>query len=126
MGRMIDWTFGLKLAGEETEDIHQKFKTIPLSANSLNQTLSYPKYHPLFLDIELKRALSPVDPRVQLAVWKSAWLKKMQHHEWDTAMPMPAVTITGHAWEYYLFYPADSNGEQLVCLTDRWSETQKP
>lgn len=112
MARMIDYTFGLKLGEDEDDLVTAAFAQTLLNRCSLNQTLDSPKTHPLFLDIELKKALSGHDPRVQLAIWKLAWLKKMQMHGWDhEVMPMPGITITGHIWQYYLFY---QDGPKLV------------
>lgn len=110
MTRMVDYTFGLKLSYTEHNTTNAAFGKLPMNLGSLNQTLDFPRFHPLFLDIELKKSLSNEDPRVQLAVWKLAWLKKMQIHGWDSEVfPVPGITIEGHVWKYYLFYKSGSN-----------------
>lgn len=79
MGRMVDWTFGVKLADNDMDLVNAAFggSGLPPNVYSLNQTLQYPKFHPLFLDIEIKKSSTLLDPKVQLAIWKLAGLEKM-------------------------------------------------
>ena len=84
--------------------IYQAFARAEDNAASLNQSLSYIKNHPLILDIGVKKPLQTRDPRVQLAIWASSALLKKRLHGWDTSMPMPAIAIDGHVWDYYIFF----------------------
>ncbi|KAL9123594.1 MAG: hypothetical protein Q9217_006989 [Psora testacea] len=109
IGRMIDWSLGLDLDDEDVAVINSAFRNLPDHAQSLNQSLSYIKRHPLFADFELKPTLSNRDPEVQIAIWASAALLKKRLHGWDTTMPMPAVVVNGHAWEYFLLFEIDND-----------------
>ena len=89
--------------------VQQAYSKAEPHAASLNQSLSYIKTHPLILDIELKKTSQPRDPRVQLAIWASSALLKKRIMGWDTSMPMPALAINAHIWEYYIFFEMDDD-----------------
>ena len=109
VGKMIDYGLTLPLSIEDEDIISAGFATLRHSEQSLNQSLSYISDCPLFLNIELKKTQSNRDPQVQLAIWALAGVRKMQHHGWDTSMPMPAISIHGHEWYYYIFFETNGN-----------------
>ena len=109
VGRMIDWCLALNVDGNDMEVIQQAFSKTRDYKSSLNQTFSYIRHHPLILDIEIKKVSQPRDPQVQLAIWASAALLKKRHMGWNTSLPMPAVAINGHSWDYYIFFEMDKN-----------------
>lgn len=115
MARMVDWSIGLDLAEDAMDAVHSAFTMVRHNEASLNQSLSFIRFCPLFLDIEIKKSQSNRNPEVQLAIWAAAALKKRQLHRWDTAMPMPAIAVNGHIWTYYLFY--ESQGELVRTLS---------
>lgn len=117
VGKMIDYGLMVPLSMEEEDIISAGFATLRHNEQSLNQSLSYISDCPLFLSIELKKTQSNRDPQVQLAIWALAGLRKMQHHGWDTSMPMPAISIHGHQWYYYIFFETNGN---LVSLFDHF------
>ena len=106
--RMVDLSLGLVLKEEDEIIVHRAFGNMLDHDQSLNQSLSYIRDTPLLVNFELKKSYSDRDPRVQLAIWKAAWLKKMQYHQWDMSMPMPGVTVDGSEWSCYLFFVRDS------------------
>ena len=114
IGRMVDWCLGLQLDIAEEYIINRAFAKLKGGEQSLNQSLSFIHKCPLFVDIEIKKSQSNRDPEVQLAIWAMAALLKRQHHGWDTTMPMPAIAINGHSWEYILFW--GSRNDELVSL----------
>lgn len=102
--RMIDWALGLTLSTSDERILNKAFKMMPPYSQSLNQTLSWASDVPLFVDIELKKTHSQRDPRVQLAIWAAAGFSKRHFHGWDETVAMPGITVSGHEWEYYLFF----------------------
>ena len=112
MTRMVDWCLGLELGYEDRQLVMKAFGLVELNETSLNQTVSFIKECPLFLDIEIKKTQTNRNPEVQLAIWAAGALLKKQHHGWDTSLPMPAIAVNGHSWDYYLFFGWD---DQLVC-----------
>ena len=115
--RMVDWCLGLQLGYKDAQLVRSAFGMVKLNETSLNQTVSFIKQCPLFLDIEIKKTQTNRNPEVQLAIWAAGALRKKQHHAWDTDLPMPAIAVNGHNWDYYLF---SGWGDHLVysCLTD--------
>ena len=101
---MVDWCLGMPVERNEMKIIQKAFARAEDNAASLNQSLSYIRFYPLILDIEVKKPLQSRDPEVQLAIWASSALLKKRLHGWDTSMPMPAVAIDGHVWKYYIFF----------------------
>lgn len=109
VGRMVDWCLGLQLSDVEEDVVDAALLEMMGGEQSLNQSLSFIHKCPLFLDIEIKTSLSNRNPEVQLAIWALGALLKRQHHGWDTRMPMPAIAISGHSWEYFLFWATETN-----------------
>ena len=109
VGRMIDWCLALNVDQDDMEVIMKAFAKTADYATSLNQTFSYIRNNPLILDIEIKKVLQPRDPQIQLAIWASSALVKKRLMGWDTGLPMPAVAINGHSWDYYIFFEVGGN-----------------
>ncbi|KAL8931780.1 MAG: hypothetical protein Q9216_007075 [Gyalolechia sp. 2 TL-2023] len=107
IAKMVDWSLGLEIDYKDDDKISEAFGFCDDHEHSLNQSMSFIKRVPLFGDLELKKELQARDPAVQLAIWKSAWLLKAQHHGWDISLPMPGLTVIGHDWSFYLFMAAD-------------------
>ncbi|KAL8648726.1 MAG: hypothetical protein Q9210_004814 [Variospora velana] len=103
--KMIDWCLALALGYKDEGILEKAFGTIDANECSVNQSLSYIRHSPIFLDIEMKRKQPATDPEVELAIWASGALLKKLHHGWDTTLPMPAITIEGHLWSWYMFVP---------------------
>lgn len=114
ISKMVDWSLGLDIDYMDSIKIDKAFRFCDDREHSLNQSRSFIKRVPIFLDLELKKILQMRDPEVQLAIWKSGWLLKARHHRWDTSLPMPGITVMGHEWSYYLFMAA---GDGLVRVT---------
>ena len=114
VGRMVDWCLAITIDANDMDVIKQAFTKTPDLATSLNQTFSYIRNHPLILDIEIKKVVHPRDPQVQLAIWASSALLKKRMMGWDTSLPMPAVAVNGHRWDFYLFFEMEQN---LVCAS---------
>lgn len=106
---MVDWSLGMNVDKDDMKVIRQAYSKTEDHAASLNQSISYIKNHPLILDIEIKKTLQPRDPQVQLAIWASSALLKKRLMGWDTSMPMPALAINGHLWEYYIFFEMEDD-----------------
>ena len=115
ISKMVDYAMTLKLDANSQSIIRKAWNTMLDNEMTLNQTLGDMARHPLTYNIEVKKQNQTRDPRVQLAIWDSAELKKKQHHGWDISMPMPAIVVSGHDWYYYIFYEHDS---QMVCVTN--------
>ena len=109
VGRMVDWCLAINVDANDMDVIKQAFAKTPDYATSLNQTFSYIRNHPLILDIEIKKVVQPRDPQVQLAIWASSALRKKQMMGWDTSLPMPAVAVNGHRWDFYIFFEMEQN-----------------
>lgn len=107
VGRMVDWCLALKVDWNSMKVIQRAFSKILDYESSLNQTFSYIRNHPLILDIEIKKVSQPRDPQIQLAIWASSALLKKRHMGWNTSLPMPAVAVNGHWWDYYIFFEMD-------------------
>lgn len=103
--KMVDWCLARALDYKDEDILEKAFATIYPNECSVNQSLSYISRPPLFLDIEMKRKLQPTDPEVELAIWASGALQKKIHQGWDPRLPMPAITIEGHLWCWYMFVP---------------------
>ena len=109
VGRMVDWCLAMNVDANDMDVIKQAFAKTVDYATSLNQTFSYIRNHPLILDIEIKKVVQPRDPQVQLAIWASSALLKKRMMGWDTSLPMPAVAVNGHRWDFYIFFEMDQN-----------------
>ena len=97
---------GLRLSSDAKSDIYEWLNPLFEGEKSLNQTLSYARFVPLFLDIELKKALTERQAEFQLGVWQAAGFAKRSHHGWNQdLMPMLGICINGHQWNYYITFP---------------------
>ncbi|KAL8644808.1 MAG: hypothetical protein Q9210_007062, partial [Variospora velana] len=113
ISKMIDWSLVLNLDSKDEEKIDAAFSKLNVHERSLNQSLSYIKRSPLVVDLEIKKQQPGNSPEVQIAIWASAALKKRRWHGWDTSLPMPAITVEGHRWDWYLLMAA---GKGLLML----------
>lgn len=77
---MVDWSVALKLSPEQDRAIGKAFACIRSNECGLNQSLSFIKETPLFLDIEVNKQQPSRDPELSLAIWVSGALKKQIHH----------------------------------------------
>ena len=111
---MVDWCLAMNVDSKTMDLIHQGYRNSADNECSLNQSLSYIRNNPLILDMEIKKTLQLRDPEVQLAIWAGSALLKKRYHKWDTSMPMPAIAINGHQWDYYIFFEMN---DDLVCLS---------
>ncbi|KAL9026522.1 MAG: hypothetical protein Q9196_004823 [Gyalolechia fulgens] len=107
ISKMVDWSMALDLNIKDDDKISAAFTAHNINECSLNQSLSSIKRSPLFGDMEVKRQHQVTDPAVQLAIWKSGWLKKAIWHQWDTSLPMPGITVEGCHWSWSLFMAAE-------------------
>ncbi|KAL8945275.1 MAG: hypothetical protein Q9211_000193 [Gyalolechia sp. 1 TL-2023] len=116
--KMVDWCLALALGYKDEDILEKAFTTIHANECSVNQSLSYIRRSPIFLDVELKKKQPATDPEVELAIWASGALQKKVHHGWDPTLPMPAITIEGHIWSWYMFIPkrGKSNAMGLLML----------
>ena len=102
--KMVDWVLALDVSYRDIKTISKAYRNCNINECSLNQSLAYIKEWPLFADFEVKKTNQNHNPEVQLAIWESAAVMKKRHHGWSTSIPMPAVTIDGHSWRWYLVF----------------------
>lgn len=114
--RVVDWCVALDLGWKDEDILVDAFATLNPNECSVNQSLSYIHRSPIFLEVELKKKQPATDPEVALAIWASGALQKKIHHGWDTSLPMPAVTIEGHVWYWYMFMPIKRASKNVVGL----------
>lgn len=120
--RMIDCCLGLFLDESSRQTVNSRLKTLMDYERSLNQSMSYIRHTPLFLDFELKKTNQARDPQVQLAIWQVAGYLKKKHQGWDTAIPIPGIVVNGHQWHYYIAF---ERNDGLVC-SYRYVDRQTP
>ncbi|KAL8650556.1 MAG: hypothetical protein Q9210_003748 [Variospora velana] len=113
ISRMIDWCVAIDLSDEELKVVQKGNSELPDMVKSLNQSTSWIRSWPIFLDVELKKTLTDRDPKVQLAIWACGGMLKRRWHHWSTNLPFPGITITGPKWEYFLFFEMD---EDLIMI----------
>ncbi len=102
---MIDMQYGLLVHQDDLTALRTGYRNLPPEFKSINQTLvEYTKEVPAFVDFELKRKGSDVDPKFQLAVWGAGLYLKRKHHGWDVSMPIVGIAIEGHTWECFLLF----------------------
>lgn len=99
ISRMIDRQMGLSLASKDLDRVNAAFHNMMDGEHSVNQTLGPFRTTPAFLDLELKKTESNINPEIQLAVWNAGLYLKRKYHGWDTSMPMPSIVVKGHNWE---------------------------
>lgn len=107
--RMIDWSMTLKIHEDDLTIMNLAAQKMRDYKWGVNQSQSYIKTSPIFLDIEVKRSMYDRDPRVQLSIWAAGALLKRRHHGWDTQMPMPAIAIYGDRWEYFISFEVNKD-----------------
>jgi hypothetical protein len=113
LNRQIDLIMGLGLSSSDLQKLEAGYYRA--SVLGINQTGdAFPRFTPIFLNVEVKRPQSSIDPLVQLAVWVAAEFKKRAIERWDRSMPVMAVTIDGHIWNLYIVYEPDFESEELT------------
>ncbi|KAL8856241.1 MAG: hypothetical protein Q9178_007158 [Gyalolechia marmorata] len=124
--RMVDVALGLDLSIEDRKSVTNGWakRGITDYAWSLNQSLSYIKMNPLFLDMELKKADQTRDPLVQLGMWMAGLFEKRRHHGWDQSVPMPGLVIDGPQWSLYIGYARDDGVVMMACEPLRFGSTE--
>ena len=113
MAKMVDLCLGLVLPQADLDDLESQWSLGVVNEDSLNQSLSFIKYYPLMLDIEMKKKNQNRDPLVQLSIWNAGGMLKRKWHGWDTRMPQPAIEVNAHVWTLYLYYEWEGD---LVCI----------
>ena len=102
---MIDMQYGLLIHDDDKDALRMGYRNMLPQVRSINQTtVEYTRDVPTFVDFELKRKGSDIDPKFQLAVWGAGLYLKRQYHGWDVSMPIVGVTIEGHTWECFLLF----------------------
>ncbi|KAL8920428.1 MAG: hypothetical protein Q9172_004500 [Xanthocarpia lactea] len=124
--RMVDVALGLDLSTEDRKSVTDGWakRGITDYAWSLNQSLSYIKMNPLFLDMELKKANQTRDPLVQLGMWMAGLFEKRRHHGWDQSVPMPGLVIDGPQWSLYIGYARGDGVVMMACDPLRFGSTE--
>lgn len=114
--RKIDYIMGLDLDYKTRARLQQG---VFRGEASINQMMTpYSCFTPTFLNVEIKKQLSPVDPLVQLGVWISAEYRKRADKGYDRSMPVLAISVTGVEWVLYMAYDAQWKSdtvEEVVC-----------
>lgn len=117
--RKIDFAIGLRLEPAQRDALEQGLYVDDHALPSINQTSSFTRYTPMFLNIEIKKVNSGVDPLVQLAVWVTAEYNKRVIEGYDRSMPAVALAIVGHEWELYLAYDPYPKSTTLLEMVRR-------
>lgn len=76
VGKMVDFGLTIPLSIKDQDTMSAGFTTLRHYEQSVDQSVSFVSYCPLFLNIELQKTQSDRDPQVQLAIWALAGLKK--------------------------------------------------
>ncbi|RMZ66525.1 hypothetical protein GMOD_00001867 [Pyrenophora seminiperda CCB06] len=98
LDKKIDYAVGLKLS----RTARLTLQGAPNFIKSINQTASFVNWHPMFLNVEVKRNYVNRDPAIQLAAWIAAEFRKRKLEKWSLAMPVFAVEIQTDAWLLHL------------------------
>ena len=107
--RMVDLQLGLLLDECDMDIVNGAFGTMNDNEHSINQSISYIRTVPAIVDFEIKKPTANRMPEVPLAIWHAGLYSKRKHHNWDTSMPMPGVTVNGFDWELYITF--ERNGK---------------
>lgn len=110
--RMVDICLALNLEDTAREVVTRSWATWPDNLRSLNQTVSYIRIRPLFLDIEIKQLNQDREPLVQLGIWMAGLYQKRKLHGWDQSAPMPGLVVNGDRWDLYIGF---ARGDGVVC-----------
>ncbi|KAI4194273.1 MAG: hypothetical protein LQ350_007876 [Teloschistes chrysophthalmus] len=126
--RQVDRVMALKISLEVKDRLNKAFSAFPLpNLHSVNQTLGSTSLSPIWLNLELKKRNQPVDPRIQLAIWATAGIKKRQPMGWDDSFPIPGIMVEGHIWRLYIFFVLQNSvmmmGALKIGSTETLSET---
>lgn len=118
MNKKVDYAMGLLLPRSDQRALARAPYVCQHSVPSINQTDTFANFVPMFLNIEVKRHVSDVDPMVQLGVWVAAEFRKRSIEAYDRNMPVLAIAITGDKWDLWIAYDAKyetSHVDEVVC-----------
>ena len=104
LNRKIDYAMGLILPDSDLQALERAVYTNETSVPSINQTDRFANFIPMFLNIEVKRRVTDVDPQIQLAVWVIAEFKKRAVEGYNRNMPVVTIAITGDVWDLWMAY----------------------
>jgi hypothetical protein len=124
LSRKIDYAMGLILPDRDLQTLNHAVYINETSVPSINQTDRFANFIPVFLNIEVKRRVSDVDPQVQLAVWVTAEFKKRAVEKYGRNMPVVAIAVTGDSWDLWIAYEPSWNQievEEVVCFPGSWA-----
>ena len=110
---------GLILSDHDLQALNRAVYANETSVPSINQTDRFTNFIPMFLNIEVKRRVTDIDPQIQLAVWATAEFKKRALENYGRNMPVVAIAITGDAWDPWMAYEPSWNKpavEEVVCV----------
>ena len=107
--KKINFAVGLELSDDTLDTLRSADTFSP----SINQTQSFISYHPIFLNVEVKKAYQAKDPVIPLAAWTAAEFKKRKAEGWDLGMPVLTVAISGNQWTLYVV--ASRKAEDVPC-----------
>ncbi|KAL8661202.1 MAG: hypothetical protein Q9202_005804 [Teloschistes flavicans] len=111
--RMVDICLALNLEDTAREVVTRSWATWPDNLRSLNQTVSYIRIRPLFLDIEIKQLNQDREPLVQLGIWMAGLYEKRKLHGWDQSAPMPGLVVNGDRWDLYIGF---ARGDGVIMM----------
>ncbi|KAI9805370.1 MAG: hypothetical protein M1833_005823 [Piccolia ochrophora] len=114
--KRIDYVLGVQFSSDQNMVMKAAFKRLPQDERSINQTLSKTVSRwGVFMAVEVKKLYAGADPRVQLATWFAADVKKKQHHQWDLSTPGIGLEFDGDTVRAYIAF-WDMKSSNLVML----------
>ena len=82
------------------------------TVDSINQTSSFVNFTPLFVNIEVKRKNTEIDPLIQLAAWIAAEFEKRKIEHYGLHMPVIAIEVEGDRWGLHIVYADEDKVER--------------
>jgi hypothetical protein len=116
LNKKVDYAFGLELSDEDRRLLEGMTYIVEDSTPSINQTATFTNLSPLFLNVEVKRQVTNVDPTIQLAVWIGAEFKERQLEGYDRDMPVVAISVGGDERKLWIAFDPDPMAERLQRL----------
>ena len=115
LNKKIDYGMGLFLSSKHLKYL-QRACFASRSIPSISQTDTQANFTPMFLNVEVKRHFTDIDPKIQLAVWITAEFKKRALEGYDRSMPVLAAAITGDSWELWIVHERDWATEMVEAV----------